>query len=548
MKSAKKKLTRKAHAKLNLFLEVTGKLANGYHELYSLVVFLDLADEITVESATTISVHENTYNSGITDNIIYKTAVKMAQKYDVRDGAKITFTKNIPIGGGLGGGSADAATTIFLLNNLWDLNLHEDEMYKLALELGADVPVCLYSLLENKNSAVFKGIGEIIAPAPHLPKMSFTLVNPGIQLETKKVFQSFAYEGLGYEPLKIKGDILTNISQRSNDLEPPAIAIVPEIGTALDELAQYKNCKLARMTGSGATSFAIFEDHDDARAAAIDMIKKHPGWMIGPVGLKKTTNFTPFEKFKRHLLRKKVGASIFLRDSTLNRELRGLFSLLRVKSRWGSAFTLSLAVHLAAVSFHYTSFFDREKPSDPKFITVAFAVENPPPPEEANLATAAGEPPEVVETKPIEKPKPKIAKKKPAPKQVAKLAKKPGRLDAPKGTPIGNSIGTGKNAPADYLELLQYAVQERSVIHNPDPNLKGKAVLRLVFNRRGYVLTYKLKQRTGEAVLDRAAEKLAKNLMDNPLPAAPEDFDRGDDILQYDFLVSYPPTNKSAKI
>ena len=545
MKLARKILTRKAHAKLNLFLEVTGKLHGGYHELYSLVVFLDLADEITVESASEITVSENNYNSGITDNIIYKTADKLKKEYDVKTGAKITFTKNIPIGGGLGGGSADAAVTLVLLNNLWDLDLTHDEMYGLALELGADVPVCLYSILENQNAAVFKGVGNVIAPAPKIPKMFFTLANPAIQLLTKDVFDNFKYEGLGYEPLRTKGNFFTNISQRSNDLEPVAIELIPEIEIALIELSEAKNCQLARMTGSGATSFGIFKNKKDARAIAIKMIKNHPNWQIGPVGLKEITP-SPKRKLKRKALHKQINIFRHLPNSQLSRELDVFFNFIHVKTRWGRAITFSLMLHIVGLLF-YMAILIPSISNEPEYITVALSNEKPfekpllltPPPQEVTIEPAAGEElPPIVEIEEIEP----VAKKPAAPKEVVKkLGKKPGFLNA---KVAGNSKIAKKTKPKDYLELLQYAVQERSQIHNIDPNLRGKAVLRLVFNRQGYVLTYKLKQSTGEEILDEAAEKLAKNLMEKPLPPVPASFERGEEILQYDFAVSYPPKAK----
>ncbi len=544
------KLTRKAHAKLNLFLEVTAKRADGYHELYSLAVFLDLADQITVEPAAAITVRENGNDSGIKNNIIYKTAAHLAEKYKAKSGARITFTKNIPIGAGLGGGSADAAATMILLNNLWSLGLTHSEFYETGLELGADIPVCLYSILENKNAAIFKGIGETIEEAPKLPPMFFTLANPGIELATKDVFANFKYEGLGFEEFPEKGDVLKNIIQRSNDLEPSAIELVPHIQTAIKDLSRTKNCQLARMTGSGATSFGIYKSRRDSRTAAVTLIKKHPTWQIGPVALKPTTSFSPLQKLRRRFLHKQVSTLRSLRDSKFSRELAAIFAILHVKTRWGRAFCLSFVAHIIALFFYDTSFLTRHLPAQTEFITVAFAIENPPPEETNNVAnyeTAAGEIPQLMPSPIIaEAPKPVVKKKAVAHKKTTnsskKLGAKPKLLN---GSANGNSTAaTAKPAVKDYLELLQYTVQERSEVHSTDPNLRGKAIIRLVFNRHGYVLTYKLRQKTGIQTLDSAAEKLAKNLMENPLPTVPEDFERGAEILQYDFVVSYPPKAK----
>jgi len=544
MKLTQYVLTKKAHAKLNLFLEVTGKRDDGYHELYSLVVFLDLADEITVEPAATITVSENIYDSGITNNIIHKTAALLAEKYKVKTGARITFNKNIPIGGGLGGGSSDAATMIVLLDALWDLNLSHDEMYEAALELGADVPVCLYSILENKNAAIFKGAGEIIGRAPKLPKMCFTLVNPGIELSTGKVFKNFQYHGLSYEPMRRKGDFFKNLAAKSNDLQATAIELVPEIAAAIDGLAAAKNCELARMTGSGATSFGVFKTRDDARAAAISLIKHHPNWQIGAVGLKELSAYSAREKLKRKLLKTKVRVLKSVRNSAIAQNISRTLNRCRIKTLRAKSLTFAITAHLLAFFIYDTSFTRPQLFHQPEFISIAFAVETPPAPPaaitESDYEPAAGE------TAPLEETKPATPVKKSAPAAhkapVKKLGPKPAFLN---GASYGNSNTSGKTATRDYLELLQYNVQEMSEVPAAAKDLKGRAVLRLAFNRQGYVLAWSLKQKTGVKTLDIAAENLAKRLMDSRLPAAPADFDQGDEILQYDFLVSYPPKVKS---
>lgn len=231
-----------APAKLNLYLHVKGKRADGYHELESQVVFLDLYDELEFEQAPTLSI-----NSNIENNII----LRAAKALHPHKGAKITLAKNIPMGAGLGGGSSNAAATLFALNKLWDLNYNHTELYEIASQLGADVPCCLYYFLEGKSSVTFKGKGEILEAA-EAPEYYYLLVKPNIHLATKDVFNAFekSQTALPFE----------------NDLEPAAIKLCPEIEQVLAGL-KATNPIFDRMTGSGSTCFATYESMDKAKAA-----------------------------------------------------------------------------------------------------------------------------------------------------------------------------------------------------------------------------------------------------------------------------------------
>ena len=264
----------KAHAKLNLYLEVTGKRTDGYHELESQVVFLNLADEISVVEDKELKIIDASGKMNFADNIIMKTALKLSTLTKGKVGAKITYKKNIPVGGGLGGGSADAAVVLVLLNDLWNLSLTPEKLYKIALEIGSDVPVCLFSILENTNSAIFKGIGEIVKKGPVLKKNFFVLINPNKELLTKTVFENFTYKSKD------------KLTERKNDLQETAIKLLPEIGEIITELKAIKTCKLARMTGSGATCFGQFWSNEAAVDAANKISAEHPNWFIKVVGLK----------------------------------------------------------------------------------------------------------------------------------------------------------------------------------------------------------------------------------------------------------------------
>ena len=235
-----------APAKLNLSLEVTGKRPDGYHLLESDVIFLSLYDELEFEPAEDLFL-----NSNIADNII----LKAARSLHPTKGAKIKLRKNIPMGGGLGGGSADAAATLIVLNKLWELNLPEKKLYEIALSLGADVPVCLFSHLQKTNTAHFSGVGEIVTHASPRPYWYFLLVNPNKNLPTINVFREYE---LGN----------TAPTGHKNDLEYAAIKLVPDIAHILEFLKSTKGNLFARMTGTGSTCFAVYENIDDATNAA----------------------------------------------------------------------------------------------------------------------------------------------------------------------------------------------------------------------------------------------------------------------------------------
>ena len=179
----------KAPAKLNLYLEVLGKRDDGYHDLKSEIVFLDLADDLQIEAANDLIIE----GSNFTDDIIYKTANLMSLEFGISQGAKIKIQKNIPVGGGLGGGSADAAAAIILLKDFWNIDCEDKKLYDLALKLGADVPACLYHQLTGKNSVIFSGIGEILQETEPKQNMHLLLAHPNIPLSTKDVFDKFGF-------------------------------------------------------------------------------------------------------------------------------------------------------------------------------------------------------------------------------------------------------------------------------------------------------------------------------------------------------------------
>jgi 4-diphosphocytidyl-2-C-methyl-D-erythritol kinase len=267
------KLTEQAPAKINLYLHVTGKRADGYHLLDSLAVFAGVGDGLTAAPADDLQLTiDGPFGAGLTaapDNLVLRAARALAAQAGHPPAAKLVLTKNLPIASGIGGGSADAAATLRVLTRLWGLAPASASLAKLALELGADVPVCLAS-----QPAQMAGIGEILSPVPRLPAIGMVLVNPGVAVTTPAVFKT-RQGGFSDAPVLPPGfadtaALVAFLRETQNDLETAAIALAPVIGDVLAALAACPGVQLARMSGSGATCFAICGD-----AAAALVVAEH---------------------------------------------------------------------------------------------------------------------------------------------------------------------------------------------------------------------------------------------------------------------------------
>lgn len=268
-----------APAKVNLALHVTGRRSDGYHLLDSLVVFADLGDRLRFEPAPDLTLEvTGPFAAGVpTDesNLVIKAAALMAGK-----GARITLEKHLPHGGGIGGGSSDAAATLRALSRLWGVDLPEAAA---VLSLGADVPVCLKAPAPQR----MRGIGEDLVPVSALPQAHLLLVNPGVPVPTRAVFARLAAErgtdnpGLSPMPEATDFDGFARwLSAQRNDLEAPAMAHAPVIAEALAVLRKAQGCALARMSGSGSTVFGLFADADTAAKAAARIGAAVPGWWV----------------------------------------------------------------------------------------------------------------------------------------------------------------------------------------------------------------------------------------------------------------------------
>jgi 4-diphosphocytidyl-2-C-methyl-D-erythritol kinase len=270
-----------ARAKVNLFLHVGVRRADGFHELESLVAFADVGDALSFEPADALSLAiDGPFASALQsepDNLVLKAARALAAHAGIEPHAKITLIKNLPIASGIGGGSADAAAALRGLCDLWNLSPSRADLNEIALSLGSDVPVCLVT-----KSAWMTGRGEHLAPIS-LPRVSMVLVNPGISISTAEVFANLhSRSGVGTpKPGAIHSvdELIAYLKSTTNDLETSARAIAPIIEEALTALL---NCGalLARMSGSGATCFGIFEDDAKASAAANIIAKSHLDWWV----------------------------------------------------------------------------------------------------------------------------------------------------------------------------------------------------------------------------------------------------------------------------
>jgi 4-diphosphocytidyl-2-C-methyl-D-erythritol kinase len=260
--------SRYAPAKVNLYLHVTGKRADGYHLLDSLAVFPDVGDSVSATPAEELSLKIGgpcgEALTGEADNLVLRAARLLRPG----GGAALQLTKYLPVASGIGGGSADAAAALRVLSALWDVK--DADLPALALKLGADVPVCLAS-----QPARMQGIGEILRPAPLLPPFGMVLVNPGVAVPTPAVFK--ARQGGFSAPPDLPESwadvdaMIADLRLCTNDLQDAAIGIAPVIGEVLEVLAALPGVKLARMSGSGATCFAIFGSPAEA-AAAVDEV------------------------------------------------------------------------------------------------------------------------------------------------------------------------------------------------------------------------------------------------------------------------------------
>jgi 4-diphosphocytidyl-2-C-methyl-D-erythritol kinase len=280
-------LAERAPAKVNLTLAVLGRRADGYHTLDSLVVFARLGDRLTlvpgeglaltVRGATAATAGNNE------DNLVLKATRALAAEVPGLTLGRFTLDKRIPVAAGLGGGSADAAAALRLLARANRIAVDDARLLKVARRIGADVPVCI-----DPRARRMRGIGEILSAPLPVPRLAAVLVNPGIAVQTKDVFASLGLAaGRGSKRaaqlprLPCSHDaFIAFVAAQANDLEAAAIKLQPVIAKVLAALRKEPGCELARMTGSGATCFGLFDTARAAATAARRLAAKHPGWWV----------------------------------------------------------------------------------------------------------------------------------------------------------------------------------------------------------------------------------------------------------------------------
>ncbi len=262
-----------APAKINLSLHVTGQRGDGYHLLDSLVVFADVGDTVGVMPAEAMSLEVSgpMVEAVPTDarNLVWQAAALFGLP------VAITLTKRLPAAAGIGGGSSDAAATVFAMADLTGTNTAPEGV----TALGADVRVCL-----ARRASRMRGIGEDVQPVEGLPELHAVLANPGVEVATPQVFAALESKDNPAMPRFPRwrgvGAAIDWIAAQRNDLEAPAIALAPVIGDVLEALRGLPAVRLARMSGSGATCFALFETRGEADAAAEILAEAHPDWWV----------------------------------------------------------------------------------------------------------------------------------------------------------------------------------------------------------------------------------------------------------------------------
>jgi 4-diphosphocytidyl-2-C-methyl-D-erythritol kinase len=278
--------SRLAPAKVNLFLHVGDKRDDGYHNLLSLVVFADIGDRLTLAPADRLSLKVTGAfpDTGPTDDNLVMKATRALQSWADKNGHKtkpvaITLEKNLPVASGIGGGSSDAAAALLMLAAHWGLPIAIDDLEALGLQLGADVPVCL-----RAAPTLVAGVGEVLEAVDNLPPFALVLVNPRVEVPTAQVFKALTVRSGAQAPprrtLKSTRDLAMYLDGTMNDLAAPAKTIAPVVMNVENVLTATEGCLTARMSGSGATCYGLYENLTAAEAAARALAAAHPDWWV----------------------------------------------------------------------------------------------------------------------------------------------------------------------------------------------------------------------------------------------------------------------------
>ena len=273
-------------AKLNLTLEVLGRRADGFHELRSLVAFASLGDQVELDPIGPLGLTVEGRFAGALggDNLIIKAAQLVSNKVPGLTLGRFRLVKMLPVASGLGGGSADAAAALRLIARANDGALHDATLAELAPQLGSDVSVCLKS-----RPALISGRGEKVEPVAGFPSCGVLLANPGRPLATEAVYAALGADACSAsarpdtDSMDFNGDfeaLLAYVTPRGNELERPAAQLVPEVREVLAALLALDRVRLARLSGSGPTCFALFASESDAARAGARLAAEFPHWWI----------------------------------------------------------------------------------------------------------------------------------------------------------------------------------------------------------------------------------------------------------------------------
>lgn len=278
-------------AKINLYLHITGKRHDGYHLLNSLVTFVDIGDWIRIEESPEFELNiEGSFSNAFTakekdsspdsQNLIARAAWGLSRRLQRLPTVSITLTKNLPLGAGIGGGSANAAATIWGLLEWWDMHHQTPHIQDLLLDLGADVPVCF-----GCETSIVESIGESITHAPEIPEIPILVVFPGKPSKTENVFRSYVFEEQNDQcemppVFDTQNDFIEFLRMQKNHLSESAIELIPEIAYALEAIENQDGLLLSRMTGSGSSCFGLFSNDDTCIKAAENIIQDNPNWWV----------------------------------------------------------------------------------------------------------------------------------------------------------------------------------------------------------------------------------------------------------------------------
>ncbi len=286
-------LTSRAPAKINLSLHIVGRRQDGYHELESLVCFAGAADilRFTPEDDLSLIVQGPTASLAGPDhdNLVLRAARLLSERKSCRTGA-FHLIKKLPVAAGIGGGSSDAAAALRLLAQANNIGVHDPALLEAARRTGSDVTVCV-----DARARMMRGVGETLGAPLRLPPLFAVLINPGVAVETPPVFRKLGYERGETRPQNVHPPVPDGLSfdalidllaKTRNDMQAAATELAPVIADVIEQLRSAPDCKLARMSGSGATCFGLFRTCHQAALAAQAIRARHPDWWVKPTMLR----------------------------------------------------------------------------------------------------------------------------------------------------------------------------------------------------------------------------------------------------------------------